>query len=154
MKVPPEPAPCKMVNRKAKITMTPGRAKRQPPHTEPHIIPDDTEIIPQIPHPYDGSLCNIPLIQKYNISSRRLKVHNLMANLVETFPPPRQPPTSLLAYKVHRKGEDWAHTNKTTGEVKIQTLQTNANIFLETGKSQEYRHLIKGPGKLKWTRAM
>ena len=93
MTVPPEPAPCKRVNRKSKITMTPGRAKRQLPQTEPHFIPDDTEAIPQLPHPYDGITCNVPLVHKYNTRSRRLKVHHLMANHVSTIKPPRQPST-------------------------------------------------------------
>ena len=41
--VPLELAPRQRVNRKSKITMTPGRAKMQPPQTKPHVIQDDTE---------------------------------------------------------------------------------------------------------------
>ena len=32
--------------------------------------------------------------------------------------------------------------------------QINAVMCPETGKSQDYRHLIKGPDKPKWTKAM
>ena len=42
--VPPEPVPCQRVIMKSKITMTPGRTKRQPPQTKTHFIPDDTDV--------------------------------------------------------------------------------------------------------------
>ena len=77
-----------------------------------------------------------------------------MANHVAKITPPRQPPNTLPAYMVHRTGENWSHTNKTKGEVTIHPGKMNAIIFPETGKSQEYSHLIKGPSKPKWTRAM
>ena len=77
-----------------------------------------------------------------------------MANHMATIPPHRQPPTSLPKYMVHRTGEDLAHTNKTTGEVTIHPEQINTVIFPETGKSQEYIHLMKGPDKPKFTRAV
>ena len=42
--------------------------------------------------------------------------------------------------------------NRTMGDVTIQTGQINAVIFPDTGKYQEYIHLMKGPYKPKWTR--
>ena len=113
--VPPESAPCQIVNRKMNIIITQWRSKRQLPQTETHIIPDDTEVRSQLTHPYDGSKCNVPLLHRYNTRSRQLKGQNLMANHMATIPPHRQPPTSLPKYMVHRTGEYLAHTNKNTG---------------------------------------
>ena len=134
--VPLEPAPRQRVIRKSKVTMTPGHAKRKPPYTEPHFIPDDTEVRPQLTHPYNGRTCNVPLLHIYNNRARKMKCHNLMAKHVATIPPPRPPPTSLPTHTVQLTREEWEHTNKTTGEVKIQTGQINVVISLETGKSQ------------------
>ena len=44
--VPLEPTPHQRVTRKAKVNMTPGRAKRQTPQAEPHTIPYETEVRP------------------------------------------------------------------------------------------------------------
>ena len=82
-----------------------------------------------------------------------LKGHNTMANHVAKILPPIQPPISSPKYRVHRTREDWARTNKTTGEVIIQPGKMNAVIYPETGKHQEYRNLMKGHAKPKWTRA-
>ena len=92
--VPPEPAPRQRVNIKAKIIMTPGRAKRKPPHMEPHVITDYTEVRPPLPHPYDENTCNVPLVHKYNTRARSLKGKNLTAKHVETIMPPIQLPNS------------------------------------------------------------
>ena len=108
--------------------MTPGRAKSQPPQIEPYGIPYNTEVRPPLPHPYDGSTYNVPLVHRYNTRSRRLKFHNLMANHVEKFTPPRQPPTLSPAYTVHIIGEDRDHTKKTTGEVTIHPGKTNGSF--------------------------
>ena len=54
-----EPTPRQRENIKTKIAMTPGRAKKQPDQTKPHVIPYDTEVIPPILHPYDGSTYNV-----------------------------------------------------------------------------------------------
>ena len=61
-----------------------------------------------------------------------MKGHNLMAKHVATVQLHRPPPTSVPAYKIHRTGEDWAHTNKTTVEVTIKPGQMNAVILQET----------------------
>ena len=119
---------------------------------EPHVIPYETEVRPPLPHPYGGRTCNVPLLQRYNIINRLLKYQNQMANHTKTFSPTRQLPTSSPKYMVHKKGEYWAHMNKTTEEVTIRTGQTNAVIWPETGKYQEYRHLMKVPDKQKWKR--
>ena len=94
--VTPKPAPRQRVIRQSMITMTPGRAKMQPPYTEPQAIPDDTEVLAPLPHPYDGSKYNIPIVHIYNTRDRKIKVHNLMANHVAKILPLRQPATSLL----------------------------------------------------------
>ena len=44
-----------------------------------------------------------------------------------------------------------AHTNNTIVDVTIHPVQMNAVICPETGKLQDYRHLMKGPDKPKWT---
>ena len=80
-----EPAPNQRLNINTKIEMTLGHKKRKPPHREPHIIPDKTEVITPIPQPYDGSTCNVPLVHIYNTRSRCLKGQNIMANHVEKF---------------------------------------------------------------------
>ena len=64
MTVPPEPAPRQRANIKAKITMTPGHAKRQLTQTKHHDIPDDTDVQPPLSHPYDGIMCNVPLLHR------------------------------------------------------------------------------------------
>ena len=76
------------------------------------------------------------MVHRYNTRARRLKGQNLMPNNVATITTPRQPTTSLLAYTVHRTGEEWAHTNKTTGEVTIYPGEINAVICTDTGKYQ------------------
>ena len=59
-------------------------------------------------------------------------------------------PTNMT---VHKTEEDWVHTNSTTGKFTIHPGIMNDIICLETGKHQEYGHLMKGPDKPKWTRA-
>ena len=113
--------------------MTPGHAKSQPPQTELHIIPDDTEVISPKSHTYGGILFNVPLVYGYNTRARHLKGHNLMANHVAKIPPPRQIPNpSPTNTTVNRTGEELVHTKRTTGEVKIQPVLMNAFIFPDT----------------------
>ena len=115
---------------------------------EAHFIPDETEVISPKKHPYDGITFNVPLVHRYNTRARRLKGYNIMSNHVATIPPPIKmlapAPTNTA---VHITGEDWLHTNRTTGEVTIHPGIINAFVFPETGKSQDYRHLMKGPDK-------
>ena len=75
-----------------------------------------------------------------------------MAKHVATVQPQNPHHIAFTAYSVHRTGEDWAHTNKTTGYVTIHPVQINAVILPDTRKLQEYMHLMKGPDKPKWTR--
>ena len=77
-----------------------------------------------------------------------------MGNHVAKFQPYRPTQTAVPTYTIHRTGEYWAHTNKTTGEVTIQPRQINAVVCPETGNPQEYRPLMKGTDKPKWTRAI
>ena len=76
-----------------------------------------------------------------------------MADNVTKIPLPIQmqtpAPTNTTVQQI---GYDWVCTNSTTSEVNIQTGIMNAVIFPETGKFQEYRHLMKGQVKPKWTR--
>ena len=72
-----------------------------------------------------------------------------MANHVETFHSQRPSHIAVPALSVHKIGEDWAHTNKKKGDMKIHPSQINAVVCPETGKPQDYRYLIKGPDKPK-----
>ena len=83
---------------------------------EPHVILDDTEVRPPLPHPRDGSKFKVPLVPRYNNRDGHLKDHNLMANHVVTILPPRQLPTS----SPNSTTEHWLHINKTTVEVTIR----------------------------------
>ena len=78
-----------------------------------------------------------------------MKVHNLMASHVAAVQPQRPPQTAVPAYTIHRTKEEWAHTNNTTGDVKIKSVQINTLMCPETGKTQEYRHPMKGLDKPK-----
>ena len=77
-----------------------------------------------------------------------------MANHVSIVHPRRPPLIQVPPYTVHKAGKDLAHTNKTTVDVTIHTCQINAFICPETGKPQEYRHIMNGPDKPKYTRGM
>ena len=59
-----------------------------------------------------------------------------MANHMKTLQPPNPPNKAGHTYSVHKSGEDWAHTNKTTGDVMIQPGRMNDVIQPETGKPQ------------------
>ena len=76
-----------------------------------------------------------------------------MANHIEKVQPLNPPNKVVYTYSVQKVVEDWAHTKNTTRDMTIQTGRTNAVICPETGKTQEYRHLMKRPDKPKWTRA-
>ena len=78
------------MNRKAKIIVTPGREKRQMLYLEHHVIPDDTEVRPKLPHTYFGSTCNVLLVHIYNIMARGLKLKILMANYMAKILPPKK----------------------------------------------------------------
>ena len=151
-KVPPESAPRQGVREKEKVTMTQGRAPRQPDQTRPHVILDDTDARSPLTHPYNGNICNIPPVHIYKTRARRMQDHDLMANHVATVQPLNTPEMAIPAYSINKTGEEWAHTNKTTGDMKIHPVQLNAVICPDTGKLQEYRHLLKGPNKPKWKR--
>ena len=62
-----------------------------------------------------------------------MKGHNIMPKNVETVQPHIPPPTSVPIYTAHITGEDWAHINKTTGEVKIHPGKINTVILPENG---------------------
>ena len=66
-----------------------------------------------------------------------MKGHNLMANHVETVQMHIPPHIPIPTYTIHIPGEDWAHTNMTTGEVTIQKGQINTVTCPGTGKIQE-----------------
>ena len=72
-----------------------------------------------------------------------MKGHNIMANHVAIFHPQRPPHIIVPTYSVHKTGEDWAHTNKTTGDMTIHPVKIKAVMCPETGKPQEYRYLMK-----------
>ena len=59
--------------------------------------------------------------------------------------PPSKP--SKPAPIVRPAGEDWAVIDQVTGKLTLQPGRANSVIFPETGKVQEYRHLIKGTEK-------
>ena len=120
-----------------------------------HIIPYDTEVISPKTHPYDESPYSVPLVYRYNTGAKCLKGNNIMSNHMAKIPPPRkiQNPTPTNT-TVHVTGEDWVHTNRTTVEFKIHAGLMNTVISPETGKYEEYRHLMKGIDKPKWTRTM
>ena len=81
-----------------------------------------------------------------------MQVHNLMSDHIATFQPLNPSNKAVHTYSVQKAGEDWAHTNNTTGDMTIQPGSMNALICPYTIKPQEYRHLMKGPDKPKWTR--
>ena len=62
--------------------------------------------------------------------------HNILAKNIATVQPLNPPNISVPTYSVQKTGEDWAHTNKTTGDVTIHPGQMNAVICPETGKPQ------------------
>ena len=68
-----------------------------------------------------------------------------MVNHVATGQPQNPRYIAVPVYSVHKTGEDWAHTNKTTGDVEIHPGQINVIMCPETGKQQEYSHLMKVP---------
>ena len=51
-------------------------------------------------------------------------------------------------------GQEWSIRNTITGDVTIQPRKLNYVICSDKGKVKEYWHLIKGPDKEKWTKAM
>ena len=55
---------------------------------------------------------------------------------------------------VRPMGEYWSTASNTTVNVTIQPGFMNTVIFPDTGKAQEYRHLIKGLDKPKCTKVM
>ena len=59
-----------------------------------------------------------------------------MANHVSTVQPQNTPYISVPEYSFYKTGGKWAHTNKTTGDMKIHPGQINAVICPETGKPQ------------------
>ena len=101
---------------------------------------------------HDRNTYNILLVHRYNTRARRMQGHNLMDNHVEIVRPKNPPHIEVPAYSVHKTGEDWAHTNNTTVDATIHMGHINAVIFPETVKTQEYRHLMKGPDYPKRTR--
>ena len=111
--------------------MNPGRLKSQPLQTEPYVIPDDREVRQQVAHPFGGSTLNVPLIHRYNTRARKIKGHNLIAKPMAKIQSHRPPPISGPAYIIHRRGEDWDHTNNKTGEVTIHKGKMNVVIFPE-----------------------
>ena len=132
---------------KYQVTITLGHVPHKPTETKPHVIPDDTDARSPLTHPYYGKSGNIPLVHRYNTISRRIQGHDLMANHTATVQPLNPPNIAVPTYSVQKTGEDWSHTNNTTGDVTIQTGRMNTVICPETGKPQEYRHLMKGPDK-------
>ena len=70
-----------------------------------------------------------------------------MSDHIATVQPLNPPNKGVHTHSVQKEGEDWAHTNKTTGYVTIQPGRTNTVICPETGKPHEYRQLMKGPEK-------
>ena len=128
--VPPYTALRQRLNINTKIAMTPGHAKRQPPQTEPHIIPYDTEVLPPYTHQYYFIPFNVPLLHIYNNRAGRLKGHNLMEYHVSKIMLSRQIPTPAPTNTtVHQTGEEWVHTNSTTGNVTIQPGLINSGIW-------------------------
>ena len=57
-----------------------------------------------------------------------MKVHDLMANHIATAQPLNPPNKAVPTYSVQKIGEDWAHTNNTTGDVTIHPGRMNAVI--------------------------
>ena len=55
---------------------------------------------------------------------------------------------------MHPAGSDWSVIDQETGNITLQTVVVNTVICPKTVKAQEYRHLIKGPDKLKWIKGM
>ena len=117
-----------MVNVKDHVTITPGYTTRKPTQTRPHIIPDDTEVSAPLTYPYDGKSGNISPLHRYNTRARRMQGHDLMANHIATVQPLNPPNKTIHTYSVQKSGEDWAHTNNTTGDVVIQPGRMNALI--------------------------
>ena len=133
----PDPAPHQKVNTKTKLAMTPGRAKRQPPQSETHIILDVTEVIQPDTNPYDGSNFKVPLVHRYNARARLLKGHNIIANdMTKILMPIKMPTPTPTITTVLKTGEKRVHTNSTTGEVTIRPGLTNNVICPEIGKYQ------------------
>ena len=81
-----------------------------------------------------------------------MQVHDLISNHTATVQLINPPNKAVHTYSVQKVGVDWAHTNNTTEDVTIQPGRMNTVIFLDTGKLQEYRHVMKGPNKPKWKR--
>ena len=72
---------------------------------------------------------------------------------VATVQPLNPPNIAVPKYSVHKTGEEWEHTKKTTGVLIIHLGQMNAEICPDNGKPQDYRHLMKGPKNPKRTRS-
>ena len=103
-----EPEKFQRVGTKNNITIKTVHSSRKPLQKLPHIISADTEIMPPATHPYYGKPIQVPLVHKYNTSSRRLQVHNLVYNHVTTITPPRKIPTQTYpSIKLRQTGEDW-----------------------------------------------
>ena len=122
---------------------------------EPHIIPDDTEVLPSDTHLYNEIPFKVTPVHRYNTRDICLTGHNIITNhvtknlLLRKIPTPA--PTNTMAHQI---GKDWVHTNSTTREVTIQAGLMSSVIYPETGKSKEYRHPLKVLDKPKWIRAM
>ena len=100
--VPPELAPSQRVILKEIVAMNQGRANRKPAQTRTHVILYDTDARSPLKHPYYGSTCNIPLVHRYNTRARRIKVHNLKDNHMETVHPQIPPDLAFPTYSLQK----------------------------------------------------
>ena len=131
-----EPATRQRVKVKYHVTITPWRATRKPTQKKPHVITDDTEERAPLTHPYNGKSGNITLVHRYNTKAIIMQVHDQISNHIATVQTLNTPNKAVPTYSVQKTGEDWAHTNKTTGYVTIHPGQMNAVICLDTRKPQ------------------
>ena len=58
-----------------------------------------------------------------------MQVHDIMPNHIATFQPLDPPNIAVPTYSIKKTGEDWAHTNKTTGDVTIHPGRMNVVIL-------------------------
>ena len=90
----------------------------------------------------------MPQVHRYNTQSRPLQGQYLMSNHVATINNPTYTPINPSPL-VLPAVEDWAVIDQATGNLTLQPGMSNAVIWPKKGRAQEYRHLIKGPDKLK-----
>ena len=135
------------------ISIKSARAANPPPQQAPHIIPDDTNPMPQAASHSVDKYKPMPPFNSYNTRSLRLQVQDIMSNHVVSIKPPTPTPRNLAPI-LKPAGEYLSVIYKDAGYINLHPIMINSFICPNTVKSQDYHHIMIGTYKYKCSKFM